>query len=352
MRIAQVAPLYESVPPRQYGGTERVVSYLTEELVRQEHDVTLFAAGDSVTSAKLIPVVPTALRLGAGSAGGAADDFIAPHVLMLEQVAKRARDFDVIHYHIGHLHFPLSRFLRVPHVTTIHGRLDLPELQALFRAFSDVPLVSISNHQRQPIEFANWLATVYHGLPPDLYNLGSGRGNYLAFLGRVSPEKRVDRAIQVAERVGMELRIAAKVDDADRDYFDARIRPMLQHSHVRFIGEITEREKSAFLGDAAALIFPIEWPEPFGLVMVEAMACGTPVIAFRRGSVPEILRDGESGFIVNSVDGAVDAVQKLHTLERARCRRAFEARFLAARMAEEYVAVYRRLSWDHDVAAA
>lgn len=352
MRIAQVAPLYESVPPRHYGGTERVVSYLTEELVRQGHRVTLYASGDSVTSAELVSIVPQALRLGGGSAGGAVDDFTAPHVLMLERVAERAREFDIVHYHIGYLHFPLSRRLQVPHLTTLHGRLDLPELQPLFRAFNDLPVVSISNHQRHPVEFANWVATVYHGLPANLYELGTGRGDYLAFLGRISPEKRVDRAIQLAERVGMELRIAAKVDDADRDYFDERIRPMLQHSRVRFIGEIGEADKSAFLGDARALIFPIEWPEPFGLVMVEAMACGTPVVAFRRGSVPEIIKDGETGFIVDSVDGAVAALQKLDSLDRAQCRRAFEARYLTERMAEEYVAVYRRLSWDHDAAAA
>ncbi|MGH7713100.1 MAG: glycosyltransferase family 4 protein [Gemmatimonadaceae bacterium] len=352
MRIAQVAPLYESVPPRHYGGTERVVSYLTEELVRQGHDVTLFASGDSVTSANLIPVSPTALRLGAGSAGGAVDDFMAPHVVMLEQVANRARDFDVVHYHIGYLQFPLSRRLGVPHLTTIHGRLDLAELIPLFREFKELPLVSISNQQRTPIAFANWVATIYHGLPPDLYQPGTGRGNYLAFLGRISPEKRLDRAIWIAERFGMELRIAAKVDEADRDYFEARIRPMLRNSLVRFVGEIGEREKQAFLGDAYALIFPIEWPEPFGLVMIESMACGTPVVAFRRGSVPEVVCDGETGFIVDSVDGAVAALARVAHLDRAQCRRGFEARYLTTRMAQEYVEVYRRLVWEHGVAAA
>jgi glycosyltransferase involved in cell wall biosynthesis len=352
MRIAQVAPLYESVPPRQYGGTERVVSYLTEELVRLGHDVTLFASGDSVTSAKLVPIIDTALRAPDITNGGPGRDDTAPHVVELDEVMRRKHEFDVVHYHCGYMHFPLSRLLRVPHVTTLHGRLDLPELQPLFRRFGDMPVVSISNHQRQPIPYANWIATVYHGLPPDLYNPGSGRGNYLAFLGRISPEKRVDRAIQVAERVGMELRIAAKVDAADRRYHEELIRPMLQHSRVKFIGEIGENEKSEFLGNARALLFPIEWPEPFGLVMVEAMACGTPVIAFRRGSVPEIMRDGETGFVVDSVDAAVAAVERLDGLDRAQCRRAFEARFLARRMAEEYLAVYRQLTWDRDAAAA
>jgi len=352
MRIAQVAPLYESVPPQQYGGTERVVSYLTEELVRQGHDVTLFASGDSLTSARLVPMVPAALRLAAGSNGGATDDFMAPHVVMLEEVATRAREFDVVHYHIGYMHFPLSRRLGVTHLTTIHGRLDLRELLPLFRTFNELPVVSISNHQRLPIPEAHWVSTIYHGLPADLYSLGPGSGNYLAFLGRISPEKRLDRAIWIAERFGMELRVAAKVDDADRDYFEARIRPLLRNSVVRFIGEIGEREKNAFLGEAYALLFPIEWPEPFGLVMIEAMACGTPVIAYRRGSVPEILQEGDTGFIVDSVDGAVAALERIGTLDRARCRRGFEARFLAERMAEEYVAVYRRLVWEHGVAAA
>jgi len=351
MRIAQVAPLYESVPPRQYGGTERVVSYLTEELVRLGHDVTLFASGDSHTAAKLISSTPRALRSPSAMTDGT-DDFIAPHVVQLADIMRHARDFDVVHYHSGYLQFPLGRLMGVPHVTTMHGRLDLPALQPLLRAFEDEPLVSISNHQRAPVEFARWVATVYHGLPADLYALGHGRGNYLAFLGRISPEKRVDRAIQVAERVGMELRIAAKVDDADRRYYEESIRPMLRHSRVNFIGEIGEKEKRDFLGNARALLFPIEWPEPFGLVMVEAMACGTPVIAFRRGSVPEIITEQETGFIVDSVDGAVAAVQRLDSIDRAHCRRVFEARFLSRRMAEEYLALYRQLTWDRDAAAA
>lgn len=352
MRIAQVAPLYESVPPRLYGGTERVVSHLTEELVKMGHDVTLFASGDSETAAKLVATRSVALRVPDAQNGAVAHDFVAPHILQLAHVMQHANEFDVVHYHNGYLHFPMSGLLGVPHVTTMHGRLDLPELKPLLGAFRDVPLVSISNHQRQPVESARWAATVYHGLPENLYSIGMGRGNYLAFLGRISPEKRVDRAIHVAERVGMELRIAAKVDDADRRYYEERIRPMLQHSRVRFIGEIGESEKGQFLGDARALLFPIEWPEPFGLVMVEAMACGTPVIAFRRGSVPEILTDGETGFIVDSVDGAVAAVERLDTLNRAHCRRTFEARFLARRMAQEYLAVYKQLTWERDAAAA
>ncbi|MEW5917508.1 MAG: glycosyltransferase family 4 protein [Gemmatimonadota bacterium] len=352
MRIAQVAPLYESVPPRQYGGTERVVSYLTEELVRLGHDVTLFASGDSITASRLVPATAIALRARDASNGGVVTDDIAPHVLLLQQLMRAIDAFDVVHYHTGYLHFPLSRLLGVPHLTTMHGRLDVPDLQPLFRAFRDVPLVSISNDQRTPLSFANWLATVYHGLPAKLYKPGAGNGGYLAFLGRISPEKRVDRAILVAERVGMELRIAAKIDEADRRYYEERIRPLLQHSRVRFMGEIGDAEKGDFLGNAEALLFPIEWPEPFGLVMIEAMACGTPVIAFRRGSVPEIINDGETGFIVDSVDAAVGAVQRLHTLDRSHCRRVFESRFLAPRMAEEYLEIYRQLTWNRDAAAA
>ncbi|MGQ0538402.1 MAG: glycosyltransferase family 4 protein [Gemmatimonadaceae bacterium] len=351
MRIAQVAPLYESVPPRQYGGTERVVSYLTEELVRQGHEVTLFASGDSLTSARLVPTVPEALRLAPHSSR-IAQDFTAPHVLQLQEVAARAHEFDIVHFHTGYLHFPIGRLLRVPYITTMHGRLDLVDLVPLFQAFKDVPLVSISEHQRGPLHFCNWVATVYHGLPPDTYRQGVGAGNYLAFLGRISPEKRVDRAILIAERIGMELRIAAKIDEVDRAYFDARIRPLLQNSLVQYVGEISEEEKGEFLGNAFALVFPIEWPEPFGLVMIESMACGTPVIAFRRGSVPEIMQDGVTGFVVDSVDAAVRALDRVSDLDRAVCRRTFESRFLAERMANEYVAVYRRLVWESGAAAA
>jgi len=339
MRIAQVAPLQESVPPKCYGGTERVVHYLTEELVRQGHDVTLFASGDSETSARLVPVAPRALRLDPGCA-----DPLAHHVLMLDQVFKRADRFDVIHFHIDYLHFPLCRLRGVPHVTTLHGRLDLPDLAAVFREFRDMPVVSISEHQRTPLLFANWQATVYNGIPDSLYGAREGRGGYLAFLGRISPEKRPDQAIEIALRAGMEIKLAAKVDPVDREYFDTQIKPLLRHPLVDYVGEIGEDEKNAFLGDARALLFPIDWPEPFGLVMVEAMACGTPVIAFRRGSVPEVMADGESGFVVDDIDGAVAALERIDTLSRAGCRRVFEERFSAARMACDYAAVYERMA--------
>lgn len=336
MRIAQVAPLYESVPPKYYGGTERVVSYLTEELIHQGHEVTLFASADSVTRARLEPIPCNALRFDANCV-----DTLPYHMIMLERVLRKARAFDIIHFHTDYLHFPLTRALETPHVTTLHGRLDMPDLPPLYRIFDDVPLISIGNHQRVPLSFANWVATVYHGLPEDIYKFQPGPGKYLAFLGRVSPEKRLDRAIEIAQRVGMELRIAAKIDKNDRDYFETRVRPMLGHRGVTFIGEIGDRDKSEFLGNAAALLFPIDWPEPFGLVMIEALACGTPVIAWNRGSVPEIIRDGESGFVVDSVDAAVAAVGRVHTLSRQRCRRTFEERFSARRMARDYLAAYQ-----------
>ncbi len=338
MKIAQVAPLYESVPPKYYGGTERVVSYLTEELVRQGHDVTLFATGDSVTRARLEAATPAGLRLDPNCR-----DPIAHHMVLLDRVVRQAGRFDIIHFHTDYLHFPLTRQLRTPHVTTQHGRLDLPDLQPLYRRFCDIPLVSICNDQRQPVNFANWVATVYHGLPEELCAFRPGPGKYLAFLGRIHPEKRVDRAVEIAERAGMELRIAAKVDKADRDYFETRVKPLLERPGVEFIGEIGEQEKCDFLGNAYALLFPIDWPEPFGLVMIEAMACGTPVIAWPRGSVPEIIRDGDNGFLVESVEAAVAAVARVSALRREDCRRHFEARFSAQRMARDYLAVYRSL---------
>jgi glycosyltransferase involved in cell wall biosynthesis len=338
MRIAQVAPLYESVPPKLYGGTERVVSYLTEELVRQGHDVTLFASGDSVTAARLVPQCAEALRLNSRCV-----DQLAHHVLMLEQVMQRAEDFDIIHYHVDYLHFPLSRRQRVPHVTTLHGRLDIPDLVPLYREFGEVPVVSISDAQRRPLPWLNWQATVYHGLPVDLYRPTLRPGDYLAFLGRISPEKGVDRAIEIARRTGIKLRIAAKVDRADRDYFREVIRPLLDQPFVEFIGEIGEREKEEFLGKALALLMPLDWPEPFGLVMIEAMACGTPVIAFRRGSVPEVVSDGVTGYIVDNVEEAVIAVRYVSQLDRQRCRRVFESRFTAERMALDYLRVYERV---------
>ncbi len=341
MRIAQVAPLYESVPPQLYGGTERVVSWLTEELVRQDHDVTLFASGDSVTQARLVPVCPRALRLDPNSV-----DPLAMHLVALEHVFREQRRFDIIHFHSDYLHFPFSRRQPWPHVTTLHGRLDIPELECLYREYHGMPVVSISNAQREPLPRLNWQGTVYHGLPRDLLHFQNGGGGYLAFLGRVSPEKGLDRAITIAERVGMRLRVAAKVDRADREYFEETIRPLLKASEplVEFIGEVGGREKDEFLGQAAAVLFPIVWPEPFGLVMVEAMACGTPVIAFRRGSVPEVMQDGVTGFIVDTVDEAVRAVGRLGELNRRRCRDVFEKRFAAARMARDYVAIYRRLA--------
>ncbi|WP_022853263.1 glycosyltransferase family 4 protein [Thermodesulfatator atlanticus] len=338
MRIAQVSPLHESVPPKLYGGTERVVHYLTEELVKMGHEVTLFASGDSETSAKLIPCTERSLRLDPQ-----VKDTLAHHIIMLEKVAKLAKNFDIIHFHIDYIHFPLMRRLGVPYVTTLHGRLDIPDLKPLFEEFSDAPVISISNAQRTPLPHARWVATVYHGLPENLYQFHPKGGNYLAFLGRISPEKRPDRAIQIAERVGMKLLIAAKVDQADRAYYESVIKPLLKSPWVEFIGEINDREKDEFLGNAYALVFPIDWPEPFGLVMIESMACGTPVIAWRCGSVPEVIEDGVSGFIVESMDEAVAAVEKVATLNRLNCRKAFERRFTAKVMAQNYLNVYEKV---------
>jgi glycosyltransferase involved in cell wall biosynthesis len=337
MKIAMVAPLFESVPPKLYGGSERVVSYLTEELVRQGHRVSLFASADSQTSAQLVPVVPQALRLA-----NVADPFPA-HMLLLDKVARAADAFDVIHFNIDYLHFPLCRALHWPHLSTLHGRLDLPELLPLYREFTDMPLVSISNQQREPLAFAKWISTIYHGLPSENYQFQPRAGRYLAFLGRVSPEKGLDQAIEIAKRAGITLRIAAKVADADRDYYEG-IAPLLRHPLIDFVGEIGEHEKQEFLGDALALLFPIQWPEPFGLVMIEAMACGTPVIAFPRGSVPEVIVDGESGYIVNDVEQAVAAIEKLDGFDRRRCRREFERRFTTQRMARNYLAAYRHVA--------
>jgi glycosyltransferase involved in cell wall biosynthesis len=337
-RIAQVAPLHESVPPRLYGGTERVVSHLTEELVAMGHDVTLFASGDSVTSARLIPTRERALRLDPTR-----PDPIAMHLLQLERVFGEADRFDVIHFHCDFIHYPLTRRLGIPSVTTLHGRLDVPGLEDLYREFSDIPLVSISNSQREPIPWANWRATVYHGLPPNFATAQTQSGEYLAVLGRVSPEKGVDRAIEIARSAGLPLRIAAKVDPADQEYFDAVIQPLLREPGIEYLGEIGEGDKAEFLGRAYALLFPIDWPEPFGLVMIEAMACGTPVIAFQRGSVPEVLEDGVTGYIVSNVDEAISAVERVPALSRATCRAVFEERFSAERMARDYLATYASL---------
>jgi glycosyltransferase involved in cell wall biosynthesis len=338
MRIAQVGPLYESIPPKYYGGTERIVSYLTEELVRQGHEVTLFGSGDSVTKARLIAPCRQALRLDATCL-----DQLSQHTLMLEQVFERVREFDIIHFHIDYLHFPLCRRHAGPHLTTLHGRLDIADIFPLFREFRDMPVISISNTQRRPLPWLNWQGTVYHGLPENLYRFHPGQGDYLAFLGRISPEKRVDRAIEIARRAGIPLRIAAKVSDKDREYFEKTIQPMLNDPLVEYIGEIGEGEKNAFLGNARALLFPIDWPEPFGIVMIEAMACGTPVIAWPMGSVPEVMEQEGAGFIVNSVEEAAAAVGRCDGLNRGRCREIFEERFTAARMARDYLRLYEGL---------
>jgi glycosyltransferase involved in cell wall biosynthesis len=338
MRIAQVAPLYESVPPKYYGGTERVVSYLTEELVRQGHEVTLFASGDSVTKARLVAACRRSLRMDKHCV-----DRMAHHILMLEHVLQRAAEFDIVHFHTDYLHFPLSRREQITDVTTLHGRLDISDLVPLYQEFRDMPVISISDGQREPLPWANWQATVYHGLPTDLYQFRDEPGGYLAFLGRVSPEKRVDRAIEIAKQVRIPLKIAAKVDRVDTDYFETVIEPLLRHPFVEFVGEIGEGEKEEFLRNAYALLFPIDWPEPFGLVMIEAMACGTPVIAYRGGAVPEVMEEGHTGFIVEGLEDAVEAARRVPELSRKRCREVFEQRFTAARMAHDYVQVYERL---------
>ena len=341
MKIAQIAPLCESVPPKLYGGTERIVSYLTEELVRQGHDVTLFASGDSTTCAKLVRCSDRALRLNP-----AVKDHWPYHIMMMEEVRKRADNFDVLHFHIDLLHAPLVGDFLDRTVTTLHGRLDLPDLKPFYRTFPELPLVSISRSQRKPMPPVNWVGNVYHGLPRDLlpFHKYPADGGYLAFLGRVSPEKRPDRAIEIATRAGLPLKIAAKIDKVDQAYWNDVIAPMVHaHPNVEYIGEITEREKGAFLGNARGLLFPIDWPEPFGLVMIEAMACGTPVIAFKCGSVPEVVDDGVTGFIVRSVDHAVAAVKRLDEIDRDAVRASFEQRFTAERMARDYLSIYRSL---------
>jgi glycosyltransferase involved in cell wall biosynthesis len=340
MKIAQVSPLFESVPPRLYGGTERIVSVLTEELVRRGHEVTLFASGDSQTSARLVAPVSRALRLGQP-----VRDWIPYHVMLLEEVRRRSDGFDVIHFHTDLLQMPIARELRGRALTTLHGRLDLPDLAPFYRAFPDAALVSISDDQRRPMPPVNWLGTVHHGLPSEALPFSPhASGGYLAFLGRISPEKRPDRAIEIASRTGLPLRIAAKVDPADQEYWDEVIGPMVDRaSNVEFVGEIGEAEKGRFLGDAAALLFPIDWPEPFGLVMIEAMACGTPVIAFECGSVPEVIEHGTTGFVVRSVDEAVRAVGELHRIDRAVVHQTFQERFSVGRMARDYERIYSLL---------
>jgi glycosyltransferase involved in cell wall biosynthesis len=338
LRIAQIAPLAESVPPKLYGGTERVVSYLTDELVRWGHRVTLFASGDSVTSAELVPVVPGSLRLDER-----VKDCTPYNCMLIDRVMRRAHEFDILHFHVEYFHYPFARALGSRVVTTLHGRLDLPDLQPFYRAFPTFPLVSISDAQRFPMPPVNWLATVQHGLPTNLLKFHGRPAHHFAFLGRISPEKRVDRAIFIARALGVKLKIAAKVDKADKEYFETVIKPLLDHPLIDYVGEIGEAEKNEFLGSARALLFPIDWPEPFGLVMIEAMACGTPIIAYNRGSVPEVIEDGVTGFIVSSIDEAVRAAAKIDTLDRVRIRRSFEQRFTAEHMAANYLSAYRRL---------
>ena len=339
MRIAQVAPLFESVPPKFYGGTERIVSYLTEDLVRRGHDVTLFASGDSETHAHLRAPCARSLRLDREC-----KDQLSHHIIMVEQVAKEASEFDIIHYHIDYLHYPTTRRTHQRHVTTLHGRLDIPDLVPLYREYREMPVISISDAQREPLEWANWQATVYHGLPTNLYPFVAEEGSYLAFLGRISPEKGCDRAIEIARRAGMPLKIAAKIAEGpDREYYESVIRPLLREPGVEFVGEINEREKGPFLGGARALLFPIDWPEPFGLVMIEAMACGTPILAFSRGSVPEILEEGVNAHIGGSIEDLVLGVDRIGEIDRHRCREEFERRFSDDRMAVDYERVYRRL---------
>jgi len=339
MRIAQVAPLFEAVPPAGYGGTERVVYWLTEELVRQGHDVTLFASGDSRTSAKLVPGCAKALRKDAKC-----QDFLAYQVLMLEALRKHKSDFDIVHFHTDYTHLSLMRECGMAHVSTLHGRLDMPELDLIYREFSEAPVVSISKAQRRPLSQANWVGNVYHGLPRDLLKLHERPGDYLAFIGRMSPEKRPDRAIAIACATGKKLKIAAKVDRADREYFETQIKPLLDAPNVEFIGEIGDEQKGDFLGNALACLAPIDWPEPFGLNMIEAMACGTPTIAFRNGSVPELIEEGVSGFIVQTMEEAAAAVARIHTISRKACRNAFERRFTARRMADDYLRIYQEIS--------
>jgi len=343
MRIAQVAPLNESVPPLLYGGTERVVSYLTEELVRQGHEVTLFASGDSQTSAKLVAACPHALWRDPQCR-----ETLPHHVRLMELVFRDRDRFDLLHFHCDFLHFPILRRYPCPNVTTLHGLVHPPDLEPLLREFDEMPLVSISDSQRRPLPWANWQATVYHGLPPDLFSFHASPDDYLGFLGRISPDKGVEKAIAIAIQSGKKLKIAAKIYPEDQGYYQQVVVPLLEEAGplVEFIGEVGGERKESFLGRAEAVLFPIEWPEPFGLVMIEAMACGTPVIAFRRGSVPEVMTDGVTGFVVDDVAGAVAAVARAHTLDREACRTAFEDRFVAASMVRGYLEVY-----DHLIAA-
>jgi glycosyltransferase involved in cell wall biosynthesis len=335
MKIAQVSPLYESVPPQLYGGTERVIYNLTEELINQGHDVTLFASGDSLTRAKLVSPCKRSLRLDPN-----AIDMLSGHFAMMEMVEKESHNFDLIHSHLDYLHYPLLRRSNVPHITTLHGRLDLPELQPLYQEYNDIPLISISNEQRRPIPFANWKGTIYHGLLLNAYELNSEGGDYLAYIGRISPEKRVDRAIEIAIETDIPIRIAAKIDKTDIEYYENCIKKLLDHPLVDFIGEVDEKQKQDLLGNALGFLYPIGWPEPFGLGMIEAMACGTPVIAFNCGSVPEVIDEGITGFVVTSIEEAAQAVYNLKMINRSECRKTFEKRFSATRMTDDYLKIY------------
>ncbi len=347
MKIAQVAPLWESVPPQRYGGTERIVSYLTEELVRQGHDVTLFASGDSVTAARLKAACPQALRLNNGIFNRD-----APQILLQEWAFRAmAKEFDIVHSHLDFLGFSTARRCGTPVVTTLHGRLDLPELVPVFREFSEMPLISISESQRRPLPFSNWVGTVHHGLP-DLYRPHYEPGQYLAYLGRISPEKRPDHAITLAKRVGIPLKMAAKVDPADEAYFRAEIEPMMRHPLIEFVGEITDEEKDEFIGNAIALVCPYDWPEPFGIVLIEALACATPVLAYRRGSIPEIIESGVTGFISETLEEMTSSVTNLGTIDRRACRESFDFRFTAKRMVSDYLKIYGEVVRENQFASS
>ncbi len=338
MKIAQISPLHESTPPKAYGGIERVVSYLTEGLVALGHEVTLFASGDSETQARLVAALPESIR-GSGKFSA----WLAYHTIQMGMVADLSREFDILHFHNGFMHFPFMQQLGLPHVTTLHDRLDLPEFQPLFRQFDRVPLISISDNQRTPLPKVNWVDTIYHGLPDDLYAFNPAPEDYFLFLGRISPDKRVDRAIEIAERSGKPLYIGAKVDRADEKYFDERIKSLFAKPCVHYLGEVGGEEKHKLLANAAALLFPIDWPEPFGLVMIEAFACGTPVVAYRNGAIPEVMEHGVTGFVVDNQDAAVDAAKRIAEIDRRGCRETFERRFTARVMAENYLSAYRKL---------
>ena len=337
LRVAQIAPLYESVPPKLYGGTERVVAYLTDELINQGHKVTLFASGDSNTKARLIPISQRALRLYNHL------DTLAYHILELQEVLERRNEFDILHFHTDYLHFPFTYNNPVTTITTLHGRLDIDDLKPIYQKFRKMPVVSISDSQREPLPMANWIGTVHHGLPLNLYKKGEGKGNYVVFVGRISPEKRVDRAFEIAKRANLKIKIAAKIDKADQVYYEKEIKHLFTEPHVEFLGEVDENQKAELLEDAFAMLFPIDWREPFGIVTIEALACGTPIIAFNHGSVPEIIEPGKTGYIVESVSEAVTALQKTDKISRNDCRQSFENRFSATIMAKKYVQLYEKL---------